>query len=41
VFTYFVSDDVQNVEQGTLFQTSSRFAGITSWTFGRGAELID
>ena len=41
VFTYYVTDDIQNLELGTLFQTSSRFASITSWTFGHGPDLLD
>jgi len=40
VFTYFVAEGVQNVELGTLFQTSSRFANITEWTIGETPQLI-
>jgi len=31
---------VQNVELGTLFQTSSRFANIAQWTIGETPQLI-
>jgi peptide/nickel transport system substrate-binding protein len=41
VFRYYVTDDVQDVELGTLFKTSSRFANVTSWTFGQGPDLLD
>ncbi len=40
MFTYFVADEIQNVELGTLFQTSSRFANVTQWTVGQGSELL-
>jgi peptide/nickel transport system substrate-binding protein len=41
VFTYFVTEEVQNIELGTLFQTSSRFANVTQWTMGDSPELLD
>jgi len=40
VFTYFVAEGVHNVELGTLFQTSSRFANIAQWTIGETPQLI-
>jgi peptide/nickel transport system substrate-binding protein len=40
VFTYFVSDSVQNLELGTLFETASRFANVTDWTTNQGSELL-
>jgi peptide/nickel transport system substrate-binding protein len=40
-FTYFVAEEVQNIELGTLFQTSSRFANATQWSTGESPELID
>ena len=40
VFTYFVAEDVQDVELGTLFQTSSRFANVTLWTVGDTPQLL-
>ena len=41
VFTYFVAEEVQNIELGTLFQTSSRFANVIQWTMGESPELLD
>lgn len=40
VFTYFVAEEIQNVELGTLFQPSSRFASVTKWTVGETDELL-
>jgi peptide/nickel transport system substrate-binding protein len=40
VFTYFVVEEIQNVELGTLFYPSSRFANITQWTVGESDELL-
>jgi peptide/nickel transport system substrate-binding protein len=40
VFTYFVADEIQNVELGTLFQPSSRFTRVASWSAGPSAELL-
>ncbi len=40
VFTYFVAEEVQNIELGTLFQTSSRFANAIRWTVGESPELL-
>ncbi len=40
-FTYFVAEEVQNIELGTLFQTSSRFASATQWSTGESPELLD
>jgi len=40
VFTYFVKKEIQNVELGTLFQPSSRFASVTQWTVGESDELL-
>jgi len=40
VFTYFVAEEIQNVELGTLFQPSSRFASVTQWTVGKSDELL-
>jgi peptide/nickel transport system substrate-binding protein len=40
-FTYFVAEEVQNIELGTLFQTSSRFANATQWSTGESPELTD
>ncbi|HLB26541.1 MAG TPA: peptide ABC transporter substrate-binding protein [Dehalococcoidia bacterium] len=40
VFTYFVAEEVKDVQLGTLFQTSSRFAGIADWTIGEAPQLI-
>ncbi len=40
VFTYFVAEEVQNIELGTLFQPSSRFASTVQWTVGESAELL-
>jgi len=40
VFTYFVAEEIQNIELGTLFQPSSRFANVTQWTVGEGGELL-
>ena len=39
-FTYFVAEEVQNIELGTLFLTSSRFANATQWSTGESAELL-
>jgi len=33
VFTYFVSEDIDGIELGTLFSPSSRFANVHEWTF--------
>ena len=40
VFTYFVAEEVQNIELGTLFQPSSRFASAVQWTVGDSPELL-
>lgn len=40
VFTYFVADEIQNVELGTLFHASSRFASVASWSAGEEPELL-
>lgn len=40
VFTYFVAEEIQNVELGTLFQPSSRFANVTQWTVGESDQLL-
>ena len=40
VFTYFVAEEVQNIELGTLFQPSSRFASAVQWTVGESPELL-
>ncbi|MCH7836372.1 MAG: hypothetical protein IH864_05840, partial [Chloroflexi bacterium] len=40
VFTYFVAEEVQNIELGTLFQPSSRFASAVHWTVGESPELL-
>jgi peptide/nickel transport system substrate-binding protein len=40
VFTYFIADDVEGVDLGTLFQTSARFANVTLWTVGEGNQLL-
>lgn len=40
VFTYFLSDQIQNVELPTLFQTSHRFASVTKWSMGKGDSLL-
>ena len=40
-FTYFVAEEVQNIELGTLFLTSSRFANATQWSTGESAELLE
>jgi len=40
-FTYFVAEEVQNIELGTLFQMSSRFANATQWSTGESPELLD
>ena len=40
VFTYFLAEEIENVELGTLFQPSSRFANVTQWTVGEGSELL-
>jgi peptide/nickel transport system substrate-binding protein len=40
VFTYFVAQQIQNIELGTLFQPSSRFANVTQWTAGESKELL-
>ena len=40
-FTYFVAEEVQNIELGTLFRTSSRFANATQWSTGESPELLD
>ncbi len=40
VFTYFVVDELQDAELGTLFQTSSRFAGVTQWKMGESDQLL-
>ena len=39
-FTYFVAEQVQDVELGTLFYPSSRLASITQWTVGAGDDLL-
>ena len=39
-FTYFVAEEVQNIELGTLFLTSSRFANATQWSTGESPELL-
>jgi len=41
VFTYFVAAEVQNIELGTLFQISSRFANATQWSTDESPELLD
>ena len=40
VFTYFLAEEIENVELGTLFQPSSRFANVTQWTVGESDELL-
>ncbi len=40
-FTYFVAEEVQNIELGTLFRTSSRFANATQWSTNESPELLD
>ena len=40
VFTYFVAEEVQSIELGTLFQPSSRFASAVRWTVGESPELL-
>lgn len=40
-FTYFVAEEVQNIELGTLFRSSSRFANATQWSTGESPELLD
>ena len=40
-FTYFVGEEVQNIELGTLFRSSSRFANATQWSTGESPELLD
>ncbi|MFB3093462.1 MAG: ABC transporter substrate-binding protein [Dehalococcoidia bacterium] len=40
-FTYFVAEEVQNIELGTLFLTSSRFANATQWSTGESPELLE
>lgn len=39
VFTYFVSDKVDGLEMGTLFNTGSRFRNVHEWTL-EGARAI-
>ncbi len=41
VFTYFVAEEVQNLELGTLFQPSSRFANVIEWALGESSELLE
>lgn len=40
VFTYFVADSVQDLQLGTLFETSSRFANVNEWSIGQDGELL-
>jgi peptide/nickel transport system substrate-binding protein len=40
VFTYFVAEKIQNIELGTLFTPSSRFANVTQWAIGENDELL-
>lgn len=40
VYTYFIAEEVQNVELGTLFQTSDRFASVSAWQIGKSRELL-
>jgi peptide/nickel transport system substrate-binding protein len=40
VFTYFIAEELQDAELGTLFQTSSRFASATQWTVGESDQLL-
>ena len=39
VFTYFVSEEIDGLELGTLFSPSSRFANVHEWSFS-GAPAI-
>ena len=41
VLTYFVAEEVQNLELGTLFQPASRFANVTEWTIGESSQLLE
>ncbi len=40
VFTYFVAEEIENLELGTLFEPSSRFANASQWTVGETAPLL-
>ena len=40
VFTYFVAEEIENLELGTLFEPSSRFANANQWTVGETAPLL-
>jgi peptide/nickel transport system substrate-binding protein len=39
VYTYFVSEDIRDIELGTLFSSSSRFTGVHEWRFEESSGL--
>lgn len=40
VYTYFVREEVEGIQMGTLFHTGSRFANIHEWSIGDRAEIL-
>jgi peptide/nickel transport system substrate-binding protein len=40
VYTYFVSDDIDGIVLGTLFETGSRVAGIHEWSLKDSADIL-
>ncbi|HEV8574906.1 MAG TPA: hypothetical protein VGR43_09385, partial [Dehalococcoidia bacterium] len=41
VSTYFVTDEIQGIELGTLFNSSSRFRNVHEWLFEESADIRD
>jgi peptide/nickel transport system substrate-binding protein len=39
VFTYFVTDEVKNIQVGTLFTTASRFVNVHEWQLEKRADI--
>ena len=39
VYTYFVSDKVENIQLGALFYPSSRFSGVNLWTLSQAPDI--
>ena len=39
IFTYFVSEDINGVELGTLFTSASRFSNVHEWTVSDAPDI--
>ena len=41
VYTYFVSEEIRDIELGILSRSSSRFSGVHEWMFEESSDIRD